>query len=92
MKRSPGTHHTHTHTHTHGTNTAHVTRHARAQTPLEDDAAYASAFVQVLNIWERDATVAEFVFGRRLARIAAELMQVRDACVRVCVLCVCVLC
>ena len=32
--------------------------------------------VQVMNLWERDADVRKFVFGTRLARVAAELMGV----------------
>jgi hypothetical protein len=46
-------------------------------TPLEDDEAYASAFIQVINLWLKNDTCREFAFGKRLARIAAELMQVR---------------
>ena len=30
-----------------------------------------------MNLWERDVDVRKFVFGTRLARIAAELMGVR---------------
>lgn len=42
--------------------------------PMEQRTTYQKAFLQVMNLWTKDATVKEFVFGRRLARIAAELM------------------
>ncbi len=45
-------------------------------TPLEDDEAYASAFIQVINLWLNNEACREFVFGRRLAKIAADLLQV----------------
>lgn len=38
--------------------------------------AYDKAFLQVMNLWEQSALVKEFVFGKRLARIATELLQV----------------
>lgn len=46
------------------------------QPPLEDDSAYAAAFTQVLNIWEHDPLVRQFVFGSKLAKIAAGLLEV----------------
>ena len=42
--------------------------------PMDQRTTYQKAFLQVMNIWTKDALVKEFVFGRRLARIAAELM------------------
>lgn len=45
--------------------------------PLEARSTYDRAFLQVMNLWEHDATVRAFVFGKRLARIAAELLGVR---------------
>ncbi len=44
--------------------------------PLEERSTYDRAFLQVMNLWEHSAVVQEFVLGRRLARIAAELLQV----------------
>lgn len=44
--------------------------------PLEDRSTYGKAFLQVTNLWEQSALVREFVFGKRLARIAAELLEV----------------
>ena len=45
--------------------------------PLEQRSTYDRAFLQVMNLWEQSPLVARFVMGRRLARIAAELLQVR---------------
>ncbi len=42
--------------------------------PMEERTTYQKAFLQVMNIWRESAVVKEFVFSRRLARIAAELM------------------
>ena len=47
-------------------------RSAAATTASDDDKPLLVA--QVMNLWERDADVRKFVFGTRLARIAAELM------------------
>jgi ectoine hydroxylase-related dioxygenase (phytanoyl-CoA dioxygenase family) len=45
--------------------------------PLAERSTYDRAFLQVMNLWERSALVARFVMGQRLARIAAELLQLR---------------
>ena len=42
--------------------------------PLEQRTTYGKAFLQVMNLWTESDEVREFVFGKRLARIAAELM------------------
>ena len=44
--------------------------------PLEERSTYEKAFLQIMNLWVHSAEVKEFVFGKRLARIAAELMGV----------------
>lgn len=44
--------------------------------PMEQRSTYDRAFLQVMNLWERSARVREFVFGRRLAGIAAALLEV----------------
>ena len=44
--------------------------------PLEERTTYDRAFLQVMNLWEHGATVREFVLGRRLGRLAAELLRV----------------
>jgi ectoine hydroxylase-related dioxygenase (phytanoyl-CoA dioxygenase family) len=42
--------------------------------PMEERTTYQKAFLQVMNIWTKSEVVKEFVFGKRLARVAAELM------------------
>jgi len=42
--------------------------------PMEERTTYQKAFLQVMNLWTRSDLVREFVFGKRLARLAAELM------------------
>jgi len=44
--------------------------------PMEQRSTYDRAFLQVMNLWERGERVREFVFGRRLAEIAATLLEV----------------
>lgn len=44
--------------------------------PLEQRSTYDKAFLQLMNLWEHSAVVNEFVQGKRLARIAAELLEV----------------
>ena len=44
--------------------------------PLAERSTYDQAFVQVFNLWERSEIVRRFVLGRRLARIATELLEV----------------
>lgn len=45
--------------------------------PMEQRSTYGKAFLQIMNLWTESCEVKEFVFGKRLARIAAELMSVR---------------
>ena len=52
-----------------GLNTQHL--------PLAERDTYSRAFLQVMNLWRHSDRVKEFVFSRRLARIAAELIGVR---------------
>ena len=44
--------------------------------PLEERTTYDRAFLQVMNLWEESDAVREFVFGKRLASLAAALMEV----------------
>jgi ectoine hydroxylase-related dioxygenase (phytanoyl-CoA dioxygenase family) len=44
--------------------------------PLEERSTYDRAFLQVMNLWEESDTVREFVFGKRLAGLAAALLEV----------------
>jgi ectoine hydroxylase-related dioxygenase (phytanoyl-CoA dioxygenase family) len=45
--------------------------------PLAERDTYGKAFLQVTNLWRHSAAVRAFVFSRRLARLAAELLGVR---------------
>ena len=42
--------------------------------PMEQRSTYQKAVLQVMNLWTKSEVVKEFVFSKRLARIAAELM------------------
>src|SRR5450432_773622 len=42
--------------------------------PMEQRSTYGKAFLQIMNLWTQSSAVKEFVFGKRLARIAAELI------------------
>jgi len=44
--------------------------------PMEERDTYSKAFLQVWNLWRHNEMVREFVFSRRLAQIAAELLGV----------------
>jgi ectoine hydroxylase-related dioxygenase (phytanoyl-CoA dioxygenase family) len=44
--------------------------------PMSERTTYQKAFIQITNLWLQNEVVKEFVFSKRLARIAAELMQV----------------
>ncbi|MGA0556302.1 phytanoyl-CoA dioxygenase family protein [Larkinella sp. VNQ87] len=44
--------------------------------PMEERTTYERAFLQIMNLWREDETAREFVFSRRLAKIAADLMGV----------------
>ena len=44
--------------------------------PLEQRDTYGKAFLQLFNLWREDEAIKKFVFSRRLAKIAADLMQV----------------
>jgi hypothetical protein len=44
--------------------------------PLEQRDTYGKAFVQMFNLWRHHETARAFVFARRFARVAAELMGV----------------
>ncbi len=46
------------------------------EVPLENRDTYSKAFLQIMNIWTQDDGVKRFVFNRRIAQIATELMGV----------------
>jgi ectoine hydroxylase-related dioxygenase (phytanoyl-CoA dioxygenase family) len=45
--------------------------------PLSERTLYDQAFIQVMNLWTRSDRMRAFAFGKRLARIASELMGIR---------------
>jgi ectoine hydroxylase-related dioxygenase (phytanoyl-CoA dioxygenase family) len=55
---------------------AGVEKHRAELPPMEQRTTYQKAFIQVTNMWEVDEVVRRFVFAKRFARIAAELMGV----------------
>lgn len=44
--------------------------------PFEERDTYGKAFLQIMNIWTKSASVKEIVFSKRLAKIATDLMGV----------------
>ncbi|HEU5285707.1 MAG TPA: phytanoyl-CoA dioxygenase family protein [Sphingomicrobium sp.] len=48
----------------------------RQTRPLAERSTYGKAFLQITNLWEQGGLAREFVFGRRLAGIAAALLEV----------------
>ena len=44
--------------------------------PLEDRDTYGKAFLQLFNLWQHNKDVRDFVFSKRLAKIASDLMGV----------------
>ena len=49
---------------------------SRDAIPMEQRTTYGKAFLQIMNLWTESPHVREFVFGKRLGRIASELMGV----------------
>ena len=58
--------------------TAAVQRLSGETRPLENRSTYDKAFLQFTNLWEQDESVKRFVFEKRFARIAAELLGVES--------------
>lgn len=48
----------------------------REQTALEDRTTYGKAFLQLFNLWLESPIIKELIFSKRVAKIAADLMQV----------------
>ena len=44
--------------------------------PMDQRDTYGKAFLQIMNIWIQSAPVREIVFSKRLARIAADLLEI----------------
>ena len=55
---------------------AEVTRLNTQHLSMEDRDTYGKAFLQIMNIWRNSEEVKEVVFSKRLAKIAADLLQV----------------
>ena len=47
---------------------------SRDALPIDQRDTYGKAFLQIMNLWTESPEVKQFVFGKRLAQIAAELM------------------
>ncbi len=47
---------------------------SRDALPIDQRDTYGKAFLQIMNLWTKSPEVKEFVFGKRLARIAADLI------------------
>ncbi|MEM8864649.1 MAG: phytanoyl-CoA dioxygenase family protein [Planctomycetota bacterium] len=47
-----------------------------ANIPMEERSTYQKAFIQISNLWRESDVAREFVFGKRLGRIAAQLLEV----------------
>ena len=45
--------------------------------PMEERTTYERAFLQIMNLWREDEQAREFVFSKRLAKIATDLMGVQ---------------
>ncbi|MCX6215306.1 phytanoyl-CoA dioxygenase family protein [Spirosoma sp.] len=60
--------------------TEHITQQVDSQTKLaaklEERDTYGKAFLQLFNLWRESDTIKPFVFSKRVAQLAAELMQV----------------
>lgn len=50
---------------------------SKEKKPLEERTTYGKAFLQIGNLWQKSEIVKEFAFGRRLARIASDLLQIQ---------------
>ena len=47
------------------------------QTALEDRTTYGKAFLQLFNLWTENSIIKEFIFSKRIAKIASDLMEVK---------------
>jgi ectoine hydroxylase-related dioxygenase (phytanoyl-CoA dioxygenase family) len=54
-----------------------VHAHNKQKTPMKDRNTYQQAFIQIGNLWQKSELVKRFVLGKRLPRIAAELLGTR---------------
>lgn len=59
--------------------TEQVARMDTGTVPLESRDTYGKAFLQLFNLWRENDSVKELVFSKRLAKIAADLMQAKGS-------------
>jgi ectoine hydroxylase-related dioxygenase (phytanoyl-CoA dioxygenase family) len=50
----------------------------RKQKPMEERDTYGKAFLQMMNLWEENAKIKEFVLAKRFGQIAADLLGVKQ--------------
>ncbi|HMR57774.1 MAG TPA: phytanoyl-CoA dioxygenase family protein [Cyclobacteriaceae bacterium] len=55
---------------------AKVAEMNQVKTKVDERDTYGKAFLQLFNLWREDEHIQQFVFSKRLAKIAADLMQV----------------
>jgi ectoine hydroxylase-related dioxygenase (phytanoyl-CoA dioxygenase family) len=60
--------------HYRGAISARVAELSVGTVPIEQRTTYGKAFLQIMNLWTNSQEIKEFVFGKRLARIAAQLI------------------
>lgn len=48
----------------------------QVETPLEERNTYGKAFLQLMNLWVDDEAIKKLIFSKRIAQIAAQLMEV----------------
>lgn len=48
----------------------------KLEKPMEERTTYEKAFLQIMNLWRENDEVKDFVFSKKLANIAADLLQV----------------
>jgi ectoine hydroxylase-related dioxygenase (phytanoyl-CoA dioxygenase family) len=48
----------------------------KKQKPIEERDTYGKAFLQMMNLWEEDANIKEFILSKRFGQVAAELLGV----------------
>ena len=51
-----------------------VTAMSSVTTAVDERDTYGKAFLQIFNLWTEDELVKEFIFSKRMAKIAAELL------------------
>ncbi len=55
-----------------------VEKRAHSIAPMEERDTYGKAFLQIMNLWRQEEALRRFVFAKRFAQIAAELMGVKS--------------